>query len=95
MLIKFDCLKVHTCTCTEKTFELHALSLSYTRIYSYSVKTNLMLDNEEEAISELKLFKQAGGGTLCDVTTVGIRFKKNWEQKCGLMHSEYTILIMF
>ena len=27
----------------------------------------------EEVISELKLFKQAGGGTLCDVSGVGVR----------------------
>lgn len=34
-----------------------------------------MLDSVSDAVSELKLFRQAGGGTICDVTTVGIRCK--------------------
>ena len=40
---------------------------------SYGVKTNLIVDDVEEVISELKLFKQAGGGTLCDISPVGVR----------------------
>ena len=32
-----------------------------------------MLDSVEDAVSELKLFRQAGGGTVCDVTITGIR----------------------
>ena len=39
------------------------------------MKKNLMLDSVSDAISELKLFQQAGGGTVCDVTPVGIRCK--------------------
>ena len=30
-----------------------------------------MIDDEDEQIEELKLYKQAGGSTLCDVTTSG------------------------
>ena len=32
-----------------------------------------MLDSVSDAVSELKLFQQAGGGTVCDVTITGIR----------------------
>ena len=38
---------------------------------------NLIIDNEDEIVDELKLFKQAGGGTLCDLTVTGIRIKAN------------------
>ena len=41
--------------------------------FSYSVRSNLLVDNEEEVISELKLFKQAGGGTLCDISASEVR----------------------
>ena len=41
----------------------------------FSIRANLTLKNEEEASKELKLFKLAGGGTVCDVTTLGIRTK--------------------
>ena len=34
-----------------------------------------MLDSVQDAVSEIKLFREAGGGTICDVTTVGIRCK--------------------
>ena len=39
----------------------------------YGVKKNLVVDNVEEVIDELKLFKLAGGGTVCDVSPVGVR----------------------
>ncbi len=39
----------------------------------YAVRNNLTLDSVEDAISELKLYKAAGGSTVCDVTSVGIR----------------------
>ena len=42
---------------------------------SYSVRDNLVLDNADEIIEELKLYKQAGGRTVCDVTSIGIRIK--------------------
>ena len=31
----------------------------------------MIVDSEDELIEELKLYKKAGGGTLCDVTTIG------------------------
>ena len=39
------------------------------------MRKNLVLDSIPDAVSELQLFKRAGGGTICDVTTVGIRCK--------------------
>ena len=39
----------------------------------YGVKENLVVDNVEEVVHELKLFKRAGGGTVCDVSPVGVR----------------------
>lgn len=42
---------------------------------SFSVKTNMTVDSVEDAISELRLFRQAGGQTVVDVSTVGIRLK--------------------
>ena len=34
-----------------------------------------MIDSEEDITDELKLYKKAGGGTVCDVTSIGIRLK--------------------
>ena len=34
---------------------------------------NLSIENVDEIIEELKLFKAAGGQTIVDVTSVGIR----------------------
>ena len=31
----------------------------------------MIVDSEEELTEEVKLYKKAGGGTLCDVTTIG------------------------
>ena len=42
---------------------------------SFSVKANMTIDSVEDAISELQLFRQAGGQTVVDVSTVGIRLK--------------------
>lgn len=39
------------------------------------MRKNIVLDSISDAVDELKLFRQAGGGTICDVTTVGIRCK--------------------
>ena len=50
--------------------KLHINFLSFCR---YAVKKNLALDSISDAVSELQLFHEAGGGTICDVTTVGIR----------------------
>ena len=41
----------------------------------FSIRANLILESDEEASKELKLFKLAGGGAVCDVTTLGIRTK--------------------
>ena len=41
--------------------------------YRYAAKKNLVLDSISDAVSELQLFHEAEGGTICDVTTVGIR----------------------
>lgn len=41
----------------------------------FAVKKNLVLDSISDAVSELRLFHQAGGGTMCDVTITGIRNK--------------------
>jgi len=49
--------------------------LSIVFVYRYSVRANLVLDSEEEAIEELKLLKKAGGASVCDVTSLGIRTK--------------------
>ena len=57
--------------------------------HSYSVPANLVLDSEEEAISELNLFKQAGGVSLCDVTCTGIR--NNVAALPRLLHPPYTV----
>ena len=37
------------------------------------MKENLRTDSVEDVIKELKLFKLAGGGTVCDVSPIGIR----------------------
>ena len=42
--------------------------------HRYSVKDNLMLDSKEDCISELKLYKKAGGKTLCDITPISLRY---------------------
>ena len=39
----------------------------------YSVRENLAIENVEETVEELKLFKAAGGSTIVDVTSIGIR----------------------
>lgn len=42
--------------------------------HSYSVRENLKLKVEEEIVSELKLYKRLGGGTICDLTSIGLRY---------------------
>ena len=39
----------------------------------YSVRKNLTLDNMEEMQRELGLFKSSGGGTVCELSCIGIR----------------------
>jgi predicted metal-dependent phosphotriesterase family hydrolase len=40
---------------------------------SYGVHENLTIENVEQTIEELKLFKGAGGSTIVDVTSIGMR----------------------
>ncbi len=42
----------------------------------YSVSANLTIDSKDDIVSELKLYKQAGGGTLCDLSPIGLRSVK-------------------
>ena len=37
------------------------------------MKANLVVDSFDDIVSELKLYKLAGGGTLCDVTPNSMR----------------------
>ena len=39
----------------------------------YSVRENLTIESVEQTIEELKLFRAAGGNTIVDVTSIGIR----------------------
>ena len=41
------------------------------------MKGNLVI-KEEDVIEELKLFKKAGGGCVCDLTSIGIRLAINF-----------------
>ena len=52
---------------------LELVSLHY--LFRYSVRENLVLDSMEDIINELKLFKKAGGGAVCDVSPSNIRLK--------------------
>lgn len=44
--------------------------LDHTR---FSVRENMFIENVEETIEELKLFKAAGGSTIVDVSPIGLR----------------------
>ena len=39
----------------------------------YSVRQNLVMNRVEEMEQELRFFKQAGGGTICELSVTGIR----------------------
>jgi phosphotriesterase-related protein len=47
-------------------------NLGRLRLNPYAVKDNLLLDDMETAVSETMLFKQAGGNTIVDCTSIGI-----------------------
>ena len=53
--------------------KLRIIIIKFLSFCRYAVKKNLALDSISDAVSELQLFHEAGGGTICDVTTVGIR----------------------
>lgn len=40
---------------------------------SYSVSSNLQMSDADEMLEELRLFKAAGGGTICELSVVGMR----------------------
>ena len=45
---------------------------------SYGVHENLTIENVEQTIEELKLFKGAGGSTIVDVTSIGMRTVRSY-----------------
>ena len=53
---------------------MHCVAILQNFLCSYGVKANLLVDDTAVAISELKMFKQAGGGTLCDISPFGVRW---------------------
>lgn len=55
--------------------DLTLKNLGKIRQFPYSVQNNLLVDNADEVISELKLFKKAGGGTVCDVSPREVRIR--------------------
>lgn len=54
------------------TFELK--NLGKIQQFPYSVRKNLSLDSKEDAVSELELYRKAGGRTICDVAPKGLRY---------------------
>lgn len=52
-------------------------NLGRIRQFPYSVKDNLVIDKVEEVVEELKLFKASGGGTVVDLTPIGIRTSRD------------------
>lgn len=34
---------------------------------------NMVIDSKEDMVAELKRYREAGGGTLCEVTPIGMR----------------------
>ena len=75
LLIDFLCMFNPPTEASErfKAFEPVRLeNLGWVRYDSFRNKDNLELLDEDTAISEALLFKRAGGGTIVDVTTIGI-----------------------
>src|SRR5690606_22593833 len=48
-------------------------NLGRLRLNPYAVKDNLVLDEMETAVSETLLFRKAGGNTIVDCTSIGIK----------------------
>ena len=75
LLIDFQCMFHRPTEASEihRTFEPVGLqNLGHIRYDPFSNRDNLLLLDEETAIAEAKLYKRAGGGTIVDVTTIGI-----------------------
>jgi phosphotriesterase-related protein len=76
LLLDFTGAKMHPRYCSPddvSELEFKMENLGKIRQFPYSVRRNLSIDSVDQAISELKLFKSAGGNTLVDVTSIGIR----------------------
>lgn len=43
----------------------------------YSVRDNVILDEVDKAEQEVKLYKASGGGTICEMSVVGMRRKEH------------------
>ena len=57
------------------SLDLRLENLGKIKQFPYSVPCNLLVESEDEVISELKLFKAAGGETVCDVSPSDVRLK--------------------
>ena len=49
--------------------------MSFFALNRNSFSINMILDNEDDVVEELKEFKQFGGSTLCELTVNGIRIE--------------------
>jgi predicted metal-dependent phosphotriesterase family hydrolase len=62
------------------------------------VTENLLITRQEDVISELKCYKEAGGTTLCDVTPIGMRYnewregKGKWWKLCFIFRCNSELL---
>ena len=65
--------------------------LRFFPLFSYSVRDNLVVENADEIIEELKLYRRAGGGTLCDVTSIGIRIKSGELPRISRLDNYYIL----
>ena len=75
LFIDFRCMFEPPSEATEqyKSFQPVALeNLGWVRYNPFRSYDNLLLGDEETAISEALLFKRQGGGTIVDATTIGI-----------------------
>ena len=57
------------------------------------MRENLVLNSKEDTISELQLYRRAGGGAMCDVAPKGLRYVHiiaNSKIDCGLLMDRYN-----
>lgn len=75
LLIDFTCMFTPPAEASERQYAYQPVSmrnLGKVRYDPFSNHDNLLLSNEDEAISEMMLYKKAGGGTVIEATTIGI-----------------------
>jgi phosphotriesterase-related protein len=75
LLIDFTCTFIPPTGADEEVRAHESITLEnigWVRYNPYKNKDNLILLEEETAIEEASLYKQVGGGTIVDVTTLGI-----------------------